>query len=62
MVGFVTSSYWSECLGHSIALALVEDGFNRTGETVFIPMEDRVITAEIVSPVFYDAQGGRVNG
>ena len=62
MVGFVTSSYWSECLGHSIALALVEDGFNRTGETIFIPMEDRVIAAKIVSPVFYDEQGGRVNG
>lgn len=62
MVGFVTSSYWSECLGHSIALALVEDGFNRLGETIFIPMEDRVIAAKIVSPVFYDEQGGRVNG
>jgi len=32
------------------------------GETVFIPMEDRTIAAEIVSPVFYDAKGGRVNG
>ena len=62
MVGFVTSSYWSQCLGHSIALALVENGFERLGETVFIPMEDRTIAAEIVSPVFYDAKGGRVNG
>ena len=29
MLGFVTSSYWSETLGHSIALALVEGGFGR---------------------------------
>lgn len=62
MIGFVTSSYWSECLGHSIALALVENGFNRTGDTVHIPMPDRTIAAKIVSPIFYDEEGGRVHG
>ena len=62
MIGFVTSSYWSECLGHSIAMALVENGFSRMGETVHIPMPNSTITAEIVNPVFYDPEGGRVNG
>lgn len=62
MIGFVTSSYWSEVLGHSIAMALVENGHSRTGETVHIPMPDEVIKAEICSPIFYDPQGGKVNG
>jgi len=62
MVGFVTSSYWSECLGHSIAMALIENGHNRMGEIVHIPMPDEVIKAEICSPIFYDAEGGKVNG
>ena len=62
MIGFVTSSYWSECLGHSIALALVEGGFDRSGDTVYIPMPNRTIAAQIVSPIFYDEEGGRVHG
>jgi len=62
MIGFVTSSYWSPSLGHSIAMALIEDGFQRTGETVHVPMVDHTIAAEIVSPVFYDPDGGRTNG
>ncbi|MEM9279386.1 MAG: sarcosine oxidase subunit alpha [Pseudomonadota bacterium] len=62
MIGFVTSSYWSECLGHSIAMALIENGHNRTGETIHIPMPDEIIKAEICSPIFYDPQGGKVNG
>jgi len=62
MIGFVTSSYWSECLGHSIAMALIENGHNRMGEIVHIPMPDEIIKAEICSPIFYDAEGGKVNG
>ncbi len=62
MIGFVTSSYWSECLGHSIAMALIENGHNRIGETVHIPMPDELIKAEICSPIFYDANGDRLNG
>ncbi len=62
MIGFVTSSYWSECLGHSIAMALIENGHNRMGETIHIPMPDEIIKAEICSPIFYDPQGGKVNG
>ncbi|MEL7430762.1 MAG: aminomethyltransferase family protein, partial [Pseudomonadota bacterium] len=62
MIGHVTSSYWSECLGHSIAMALVEDGHSRMGETLFIPMPDEIIKAQICSPIFYDPEGGRTNG
>ena len=62
MIGFVTSSYWSESLGHSVAMALIEGGHARMGETVQIPMENETISAEICNAVFYDAEGGRVNG
>ena len=62
MIGHVTSSYWSESLGHSIAMGLVENGHSRMGEKVHIPMPDETITAEICSPIFYDAKGERING
>jgi len=60
MIGHVTSSYWSAALGRSIALALVEGGHGRMGETVHAPMPDRTIAAEITGTVFYDPSGGRM--
>ncbi len=60
MVGHVTSSYWSACLGRSIALALVKGGRGRVGGAVFAPLMDgRTLRATITSPVFYDPQGER---
>ena len=63
MIGHVTSAYDSAALGKSIALALIERGHERMGETVAIPLtlEGRVVKAEIVSPVFYDPAGERLN-
>ena len=63
MIGHVTSCYDSATLGRPIALAMVAGGRERMGGTVTIPltMEGRVVKAEIVSPVFYDAQGERLN-
>ena len=58
MMGHVTSSYWSECLGHGIAMGTVKGGSERMGETVYCPLADgRVLAAEICSPVFYDPKG-----
>lgn len=62
MIGFVTSSYWSEVLGHSIALAVVENGHSRMGETLYVPMEHETFEVEITSAVFYDQKGERING
>jgi len=60
MIGHVTSSYYSACLGHSIALALVKDGRERMSERIYAPLADgRLIRAEICSPVFYDPEGAR---
>ncbi len=62
MVGHVTSSYWSETLGRSIALALVAGGKDRMGETVHIPMPGKTHKAVISGMVFYDPEGERLNG
>jgi sarcosine oxidase subunit alpha len=62
MAGHVSSSYFSACCGHSIALALVKGGHHRMGETVYAPLSNgRVIKAEITDPVFYDKEGAQQN-
>ncbi|PWJ86283.1 heterotetrameric sarcosine oxidase alpha subunit [Pseudaminobacter salicylatoxidans] len=61
MVGHVTSSYWSPALGRSIALAVVEGGRAREGETVHIPMPGRTLAASITGTVFYDPDNKRLS-
>ena len=61
MVGHVTSSYWSESLGRSIAMAVLRDGFNLEGSDIYIPLPDGDITAKVTKPVFYDPKGERLN-
>ena len=60
--GHVTSSYHSAVLGRSIALAMVAGGRARLGQTVHVPMPGADIPVTVVSPVFYDPEGVRVNG
>ncbi len=62
MLGHVTSSYWSEHLGHSIALALVAGGQGKIGETLYVPMPDHTIAVEVTSTVFHDREGRLVHG
>jgi sarcosine oxidase subunit alpha len=59
MIGPVTSSYLSATLDRPIALAMVERGRSRHGETVYAPLPGGTISAEIVSPVLYDPEGTR---
>ena len=61
MVGHVTSSYWSVALGRSIALAVVEGGNGRMGETVHIPMPDGTLSAKITGTVFLDPENTRLS-
>jgi sarcosine oxidase subunit alpha len=61
MLGHVTSSYHSAALGHSIALAMLADGRARMGQTLHVPMPDRTIRVRVVSSVFYDPEGERLN-
>ena len=60
MIGHVTSSYWSEALGRSIAMALVEGGHDMVGETIHIPTEARTIAAKVAPASFYDPDGQRL--
>ncbi|MBB3946149.1 sarcosine oxidase subunit alpha [Rhizobium skierniewicense] len=62
MLGHVTSSYWSENLGRSIAFGLVAGGRARMGETLYIPLADKTIAVEVTDMVFFDKEGGRING
>jgi sarcosine oxidase subunit alpha len=62
LIGHVSSSYYSAVLGRSIALALVAGGRARTGQTLYVPMPAGDVPAQVVSPVFYDPKGARLNG
>lgn len=60
MCGHVTSSYFSACLGHPIALALVASGHSRRDDVIFGALSDgSFVPVRIVSPTFYDPQGER---
>jgi sarcosine oxidase, subunit alpha len=61
MIGHVTSSYWSEALGRSIAMALVADGQALMGTTLHVPMPGTTHTAKVSGMVFYDPEGARLN-
>jgi sarcosine oxidase subunit alpha len=61
-IGHVTSSYFSPTLGHSIAMALIEGGAGRMGQTLTFPLPgDKVMRATMVDPVFLDKEGIRQN-
>jgi sarcosine oxidase subunit alpha len=62
MIGHVTSSYRSPTLRRSIALAMVERGRDRHGDTIHAPLPGGTISAEVVPPVFYDLEGAHRDG
>ncbi|MCB1378473.1 MAG: sarcosine oxidase subunit alpha family protein [Alphaproteobacteria bacterium] len=62
MIGQVTSSYMSPTIGRSIAMALIQNGRSRMGETISFPLEGgKVVRAKITDPVFYDKEGAKQN-
>jgi sarcosine oxidase subunit alpha len=62
LIGHVTSSYYSAVLGRSIALGMVRGGRARIGQTLYVPMPEGDIAAQVTSPVFYDPEGARLHG
>ena len=61
MIGHVTSSYRSETLGRSIAMALVEGGFGRMGEVLHVSTgAGGMQAARVTGTVFYDPEGARL--
>ena len=62
-IGHVTSSYASASAGRSIALAMLENGFSRMGETVWAAlMNGKLAAAKVCSPVFLDEKGAPTHG
>jgi len=59
--GYVTSSCYSPTLGKSIALGLLRNGFSRTNQNIYVYDQGKIYDAEIVSPIFYDPTGERLN-
>ncbi|WP_426256000.1 sarcosine oxidase subunit alpha family protein [Sphingomonas sp. DC2300-3] len=60
-IGHVTSAYYSAAVNAPIALALVRGGRARLGETLHIPMPAGPIAVQVVSPIFYDPEGTRID-
>ena len=61
-LGHVTSSYWSPTCKHPIALALLSGGLGRVGETLHATTPTGFTPVKVGAPVFFDAEGTRVNG
>ena len=62
MIGHVTSSYHSANMGRSFALALVKGGRKKIGDSVYVPLAEGVVRAEITSPIFFDPEGVKIDG
>lgn len=62
MEGFVTSSYHSAALGRSFALALIQNGRNRIGETLMASLGDQLVDVVVGETVLFDAEGTRKDG
>lgn len=62
--GYITSVGFSPTLGHFIALGFLRHGPERMGEEIRMTDHLRGIetTCEVVSPVFFDPEGGRARG
>jgi sarcosine oxidase subunit alpha len=61
-LGHVTSAYWSDAAGRSIALAMVAAGRSRMGHTLHVPMPDGAVPVTVVEPIFFDKDGSRLDG
>ena len=62
MLGWVTSSYASQSVDRSIALALVERGRERLGSTIYAELDGETAPVTITEPVFFDPEGARRDG
>ncbi len=58
--GFITACVWSVVLERWVALALLENGHSRHGETAHVRLPNGTIPATITRPVFYDPDGERL--
>jgi len=57
--GHVTSSYRSSTLGRTFALALLQGGRQRLGNSVYVLVNGHVVAAMVTEPIFYDKENAR---
>lgn len=62
MLGHVTSSYPSVALQSTFALALLEGGRDRMGETIYAVVDDAPVAVRVTGPVLVDPDGLRRDG
>jgi sarcosine oxidase, subunit alpha len=62
MLGRVTSAYPVSTAGPPFALALLESGPRRHGETLYAYHLGRCVAVQVTDPVFYDHEGVRRDG
>lgn len=62
MQGHVTSSYHSPNIGRTFALALLQRGGERHGETLYAAWDGRAVPVEVTRPRFFDMDGERARG
>jgi heterotetrameric sarcosine oxidase alpha subunit len=62
--GYMTSVAFSPMLGHWIGLGVLKRGPERIGQRVraYDPVRNGDVEVEICNPVFFDAEGARLNG
>ncbi|MFI5662843.1 2Fe-2S iron-sulfur cluster-binding protein [Streptomyces sp. NPDC051684] len=62
MLGHVTSSYRSDALQRTFALALVRSGTARVGKTLYVPLDGATVPVTVAEPVLFDKEGARRDG
>lgn len=60
-VGWISSSHWGVGVGRPVALAMIEDGASRHGETLEFEHFGTVHRGTLVASCFYDPSGARLN-
>ena len=60
--GFVTSAEYSPTLGKTVALGLIERGFEREGEVIHLFDQGKIMRARITPICAFDAEGTRIRG
>ncbi|HWS31453.1 MAG TPA: glycine cleavage T C-terminal barrel domain-containing protein, partial [Actinoplanes sp.] len=61
-LGHVTSSYHSAALGRPFALALVRNGRELEGRTLWATLDDGLTPVTVTGSVLYDPEGARRDG
>ena len=58
--GLVTACVWSVVMNRWVALALLENGTSRIGETVHARLKHVTIPSEVTAPIFHDPDGRKL--